>query len=173
MPPAVKRRLVTLAAAGSLLLCVASCLLMYLSSRSPRFWIRKSEAAPRQYGDRGEARFFRGYYLKDGRFGWDEVRLTRATGFSWFSRQSDTTPPNQDVLLRALGSGTGGAGSWSIRLWPLALALGVLPMIVASTWVRAARRAGHGRCPTCGYDLRATPERCPECGAVPAATAAR
>ena len=30
------------------------------------------------------------------------------------------------------------------------------------------RRARHGHCPACGYDLRATPGRCPECGHVPA-----
>ncbi|CAA9422958.1 MAG: hypothetical protein AVDCRST_MAG64-3001, partial [uncultured Phycisphaerae bacterium] len=29
------------------------------------------------------------------------------------------------------------------------------------------RRTAGGRCPDCGYDLRATPGRCPECGAVP------
>jgi hypothetical protein len=51
---------------------------------------------------------------------------------------------------------------------------GLLLLTLGSQWLAsrrsslAERRAQQGLCPTCGYDLRATPDRCPECGAVPA-----
>ena len=56
-----------------------------------------------------------------------------------------------------------------LSLWLPALATATLPasLLVASGWRRLTRhRRTPGHCPTCGYDLRASPERCPECGAV-------
>ena len=45
------------------------------------------------------------------------------------------------------------------------------PLVLPAIWLvrhrRTRRRNKAGRCPACGYDLRATPGRCPECGRTP------
>ena len=44
----------------------------------------------------------------------------------------------------------------------------ILPTVLVTRGIRNRRRRNADMtdlCPTCGYDLRATPDRCPECGA--------
>jgi len=55
----------------------------------------------------------------------------------------------------------------AFREWALVLPAYLLSFVI-SFWLLArafARPIPRGLCPTCGYDLRATPDRCPECGA--------
>jgi hypothetical protein len=61
---------------------------------------------------------------------------------------------------------SGGGDEWGIWFSPgsLALMLLVLPGLWLRRYARQRSRHDRGLCPTCGYDLRATPERCPECG---------
>jgi len=49
--------------------------------------------------------------------------------------------------------------------WHLLLITGAVPL----AWLISRiflREEAPGFCPTCGYDMRATPQRCPECGTV-------
>jgi len=56
-----------------------------------------------------------------------------------------------------------------LSIWPIAAATAIPPLAAFRRVVRSRRRSDArkaNRCPTCGYDLRATPDRCPECGTV-------
>ena len=61
---------------------------------------------------------------------------------------------------------------FAVPYWALFLLTAALPALYLVLWRRGRRRSRTGLCPTCGYDLRATPERCPECGTEVPITAA-
>jgi hypothetical protein len=60
---------------------------------------------------------------------------------------------------------------FAIQHWKVVGLTAVLPVFAATRALRRRalrrRHQRNSRCPTCGYDLRASPERCPECGDVP------
>jgi hypothetical protein len=74
----------------------------------------------------------------------------------------------QRTRIRNLWYDRVGVERAAVPYWPVAL-VGFLALARPAYRITAAcRRRAHvrrGRCPACGYDLRATPDRCPECGA--------
>jgi hypothetical protein len=51
-----------------------------------------------------------------------------------------------------------------VPLWQLLLPALATPLVIAAHIARRRRGVRAGLCPSCGYDLRASPDRCPECG---------
>jgi hypothetical protein len=83
--------------------------------------------------------------------GWDQTRWRRmGFAFQHFKSSSATSVFSTTSI--------------AAPVWFIAIPFAVGPAL----WIIAARRRlrsqRQGLCPTCRYDLRATPQRCPECG---------
>jgi hypothetical protein len=166
IPPAVKRWLVTLAAAASLLLFVATTVLAirgwfaadFLSVKAGPFYALVM-VAPHgvlivcdSSGGIIKARW-------DLSFGSNRPTRGVETSLWWYPKTWRVqAPPFRFV---------------SVPYWVLLLASILVPGWQLKCRLFHRRQTPERRCKTCGYDLRATPDRCPECGAVPAAAAAR
>ncbi|MDB5293257.1 MAG: hypothetical protein JWL69_4498 [Phycisphaerales bacterium] len=181
----MRRRIFTLLSALSLLLCVGTCVM----------WVRSYRVVDRIDFD-GVGRSFeirtndhallvewtsRPYRSA----GWETTPPTYSEPFNEFVRPQHIVYPQASGIPDAyewLGffleptyhqaPGDKQYDCWFTEVgipYYFLFALTALPIFV---WARR-RYQSRGRkhlnlCPSCGYDLRATPDRCPECGAIPA-----
>jgi hypothetical protein len=177
------RRLFTILSVLSLLLCVAACVLWassYAALRSWSFGDGRVVYSVGLYRGRWEAHR---YVEDDPRFRYERPGVTYK---SMPAAEADEFGITVNLLAQL--SGDLDFDRWGVRVyhyaqpwtshrtylltapaWPVVLLSGLMPAASALARLRAVRRKRAGHCPTCGYDLRATPDRCPECGAVPAA----
>ena len=159
----VRRRLLNLLTALSLLLCFASAVEWVRSHRVSdlAFWTSRDVTwSARVVTGSGGV----GFVLEDQQVGNSEVSRP---GWHW----DVTSPPGGyarggwRTRLGFTASGGGGIVGVAVPFWFLCLLFALPPAATLALRRRAKRRAAEGKCRVCGYDLRATPERCPECGA--------
>jgi hypothetical protein len=170
----VRRRLFNLAAAVSLMLSLASA----------TFWARA------RFGTFDLIEFYTrvtpggqaSFAATSWRHGLTFSR-TRSNGFAlaapgWQLRSNPATATSSAADYSFAPGARQIAGFWwvpNLQPGPLSVAFLLVPhgwFVVLSSVLPAAwlasrliwRRSRKGRCPTCGYDCRATPRMCPECG---------
>jgi hypothetical protein len=190
----MKCRLLNLLTTLSLLLCVAAVALS-VRSYFGGDWLRRIERATKlvfvsRSGIIGVERWMVLSGVDKYRFSddtdWPDANedvSDGAAGPKWVYSKAPEEPLGVEYAWRdgrtpGVATLTMGLGRnrWSARVhyhalpwWPLIAMSAALPaargaMTARRLWKRAHLRR-IGRCPYCGYDLRATPGRCPECGA--------
>lgn len=173
--PPMLRRCFTFVSALSLLLCLATA----------SVWARSYFASDLvECQEPGDAPFDvrdvwcakgRLCFARDTRAVRDNVEDSAAAvaehrAWSYERRPAETYQPftSSNSIWNRLGfwheEGDAHGESWAAPFWPFAAGFGALPGLRLGRWIAAGGRRGMGRCRSCGYDLRATPDRCPECG---------
>ena len=155
--------MLNVAAALSLLLCVAAALLWWRSYvRQDLLMIRPGASLTT-------------YHLFQAR-GNLAVTVTHQNDYELAPHRARHGSTRQPIDLYAYWRSQRGHRSfagfaisgWGVMVphWSLVLVTAALPAraVMRARRRRRAAREGANPCPSCGYDLRATPDRCPECG---------
>jgi hypothetical protein len=166
------RRLFTILSVLSLLLCVATCVLWATSYVGPPILLANRAGAIESGGGTLAVRWhsdgppfapaerlitFPLPRLPNGAF--DIPPHARGTaGFRYWEANVSVVGLRWQMGVRVV----------FLPYWAAVVTLAVLPVVRLGLSHRRRGRWQTGLCPSCGYDLRATPDRCPECGAVPA-----
>jgi hypothetical protein len=157
----MKRRLLNLLTAMSLLLCVAVCGMFAWSYDTWRFGTARGRmVAVFATGRDAEPFILNTLRSKQSaaNVAFEELApyVSQSWRFAGFEYQSGAmAPPLMTFRYRVV----------ALPMWPLLPLSLALP--AARLWLarRDQRRGAMKCCLRCGYDLRATPGRCPECGA--------
>ena len=158
------RRAFTVAAALSLLLCIATVVL----------WVRSYWAADSVWWN-GFNRVH-AIVLSRGKLGLFFQQINASAPFSvtanrghrWNQVPSDMHANGREGLgfgYATLRDAYGSRQTALVPCWFFAICAGTLAAVLL--WGRRRMRVWlrrQNRCERCGYDLRATPDRCPECG---------
>ena len=189
----MKRRLLNLLTALSLLLCVPVGVMWVRGQRSAD-WFHCTQTCEHEWRRETLVVGGDGFYVSHQWFFFDNPGHARryAAGLGATSGFShETSPPQKNPYsrtfwnrlgfgmvpgaLRSDGSSDGACryvfSHAHVPYW-FVVVVSALPSCLWLARAHArrvrARRARLGKCARCGYDLRATPDRCPECGAAPA-----
>jgi hypothetical protein len=180
------RKLLTLAAGASAVVCVAVCLLWVWRYLPERVWVKWADGRLMVVRANGrDARSLGKDYLDpppDGTGGARRfVSYLRSRSPPLAAqlplppgpfRAPPTTLPAAHADVRGIETYTvptvsSGRETYHVVFIPaiyLVLLAAIFPGLWLALCVRNRRRPRAGCCRACGYDLRASPERCPECG---------
>jgi len=163
----MRRRLLNVLTALSLLLCVAVCVLWlwsyFVVVAARRVLPFDTGVAPPE-GYIAEASDTTHIGAAGGEFYYSSVQVSGIplpeSGVGWWRETEAAVHGGPSFFLM-----------WSPYMkavtapaWAVAVPLGVLPALRLVRFLRHRRSGSAGLCQRCGYDLRATPGRCPECG---------
>jgi hypothetical protein len=179
----MRRRLVNLLWALSLLLCLTAAVMWVRSLSVADVWMHQTawSAPAAQRGCRAVGSM-RGsiWYAFEGTIGYAVLISPRHNGWSSSDLSRGPGAPLQAQYVQGFRSRWGFAYAAPLAMdqsvyervvaipyWFILMLTSILPAMFVVRFVRCRRRDHAGRCAACGYDLRATPDRCPECGAVP------